>query len=379
MSVLPRYLLRNTAMTSLTISLILTLILWLTQSLRLLDFIVNGGAPLKMFGGMLILTIPKFFEVILPIGLALGIVYTLNKFSADSEMVVMQNTGLSPLRLSSGIIFLAVMTALVVFALSGWMTPIANRKLDSIRDLVRSNYSVGLLRPGIFNTMGDNTTIYVSKRTNLQNLGGVFIHFNAKDGQPATTITAKQGGMSMQNGKPYVVVFDGARQQINRKTGNLELLRFKRYALDLSSLSSGVVEGSRSPDEHTLTDLLRTGAKAPGIKNNAMRAEMHMRLARPLLTLAFAMLSLVPFVLGHYNRRGQALRLTIIIAMLIVLQGVFFAGASIIQQFAAGLILLYGLPVILCAICLYFLAQGSFEMKGLSPVSWLLGGKERLV
>lgn len=346
MYLLSRYLLKTTMITTLLISVILTLIIWLTQTLRLLDFVLNGGAPMRLFGAMLVLIIPRFFEIILPLSLALGTVYSLNKFSTDSELVIMQNSGLSPLRLSQGLIVFAFGVAIFILALSGWLTPMANRQMDKLRDVVKSEYSMGLLRPGIFNVIGDETTVYIAERTSLQDLRGVFIHFT-KPGEPATTITAQQGGLITHNGKPLVVVFNGTRQQFNPKTGGIDNLKFERYSLDLSSMGSGGVM-RQDPDTKTVMELW----SSPTIEGNTKealraKAEFHNRLSRPLLAIAFAFMSMVPFMIGRFNRRGQAKRMASIIVGILVLQIINMVSASLASSSVAGIILLYAVPSII--------------------------------
>ena len=345
MYLLPRYLVKSAALTTLFISLVLTLIIWLTQTLRLLDFVINGGAPMSLFGAMLLLIIPRFFEVILPMSLALGILYSLNKFSADSELVVMQNSGLSPLRLAQGLLTFTILVVLFVFVLSGWLTPLANRELDRLRGIVKSDYSMGLLRPGIFNSVGTDTTVYIAERTSLQDLKGVFIH-TAKPNEVPTTITAQHGGLITQHGKPLVVVFDGMRQQFNPQTGNVDTLKFDRYSLDLSSLSNRISSLQLDPNERTVTEL--SAAKNPEADPKTLQrlyAEFHSRMSRPFLTLAFALISIVPFLTGRFNRRGQTMRMTAIITALIVIQCIHLGASSWAVSSRAGVILLYLVPV----------------------------------
>lgn len=352
MLLLSRYLVRNVFFTTLAISLALTLIIWLTQSLRLLDFIINGGAPLRLFAAMLILTVPKFFEIILPISLALGIIYSMNKFSTDSEVVVMHNTGASPMQLSQGILLFAVLSSLAVFGITGWGTPLANRQLDHLRDIVKSDYSLGMLRPGVFNVIGNDTTIYIAERTDLQDLSGVFIHFN-KEGEPPTTITAERGGLVMREGKPFVVVVDGMRQQFNEKNGSIDRLRFKNYSLDLSSLVNKNTVMHIEPDERTLSDLWHTERIDSREGPQRLIAEFHQRLSKPLLTLAFALLALIPFMRGYYNRRGQIGRIFGITLGLITLQAINLGSSTLAGTSVVGMIILYGTPV-LCILACWF-------------------------
>lgn len=348
MFLLSRYLLKNTALTTFFMCTVLTLIIWLTQTLRLLDFVINGGAPFRLFGAMLFLTIPRFFEVILPLSLALGVVYSLNKFSSDSELVVMQNSGLSPFNLGKAIIAFALLVATFLFILSGWLTPMANREMDRLRNVVKSDYSLGLLRPGVFNLVSDDTTVYIAERTNLQDLKGVFIHTN-NPGEPPTTITAEHGGFITQNGKPLIVVFDGLRQQFNPQTGMVDMLKFERYSLDLSNLMQRIEKMQLDPNERTLTELWGNQNQDTGnIKlDNRLRAELHTRMSRPFLVLAFTLISLVPFLIGRFNRRGHALRVGIIIAVLIVVQAIHLGASSFAVTSDMGIVLLYGVPLAL--------------------------------
>lgn len=346
MFLLSRYLLKNTALTTLFVCTVLTLIIWLTQTLRLLDFVLNGGAPFRLFGAMLFLTIPRFFEVILPLSLAFGTVYSLNKFSTDSELVVMQNSGLSPLNLGKAIIVFALCVATFLFILSGWLTPMANREMDRLRNIVKSDYSLGLLRPGVFNLVSDDTTVYIAERTNLQDLKGVFIHTN-KQGEAPVTITAENGGFITQNNNPLIVVFDGLRQQFNPQTGMVDMLKFERYSLDLSNLVQRIEKMQLDPNEHTLSELFKAqGTNSNDVRQNSrLRAELHTRMSRPLLAIAFALISLVPFLIGRFNRRGHVMRVTLIILTLIVLQVIHLSASSFAVSSTMGIGLLYGLPL----------------------------------
>jgi lipopolysaccharide export system permease protein len=369
MFLLSRYILKNTVITTLMISIVLTLIIWLTQTLRLLDFVLNGGAPMSLFGQMLFLIVPRFFEIILPLSLALGTVYSLNKFSADSELVVMQNSGLSPLRLSHGLIIFALSTAAFIFLLSGWITPLANRQLDRLRDVVKSEYSMGLLRPGIFNSIGSSATVYIAERTNLKDLRGVFIHLE-NEGEVPTTITAEQGGLITQNGKPVVIVFNGTRQQFNKKTGGIDNLKFERYTLDLSSLTNSITNLQLDPNEKTIPELWATDTSNMTPKDKQRtRGEFHSRFSRSLLTIAFALMSFVPFMIGKFNRRGQGMRVTVIIVGLLALQIVHLTSASLASSSLVGVIMLYAIPGIIAFLYAAVLLNDANYYKAINPFS----------
>lgn len=369
MLLISRYLLKHVALTAMATSIVLTLIIWLMQSLRLLDMVINGGAPLSLFGLMLLLTVPKLFELILPISLALAIVYSLNKLSNDSELVVMQNAGISPIRLSQGIITLSVLIAFIMLVITGWGAPKANHELDRLSELVKSDYSMGMLRPGVFNTIGDNTTIYIVDRTDLQDLRGVFIHFNKSGEQKASTITAERGGFVVQDGKPYVVIIDGVRQEFNPETGAVERLKFSQYNLDLTSLLAKPADLRFEPDERTLSDLWNVKEGQQGVPYESLISELHARLAKPLLTMAFSFLALVPFMNSYHNRRGRPLRIVAIVAGILFLQIVNLSMSNIAGRSTFGLFLLYGTPLITITVCWFFMYQASWLSRFMIALS----------
>jgi lipopolysaccharide export system permease protein len=362
MTLLPRYLMKHVALTTLFISVAITLIIWLTQSLRLLDLIINGGAPMQLFGMMLLLTVPRFFEVILPLGLGLGIIYSFNKLSADSEIIVMNTTGSSPSDLTKGVLGFSAFVAVFVFFLSGWATPIANFELDRLRDVVKTDHSLGLLRPGVFNAVGDDTTIYIAQRLNMQDLRGVFIHFKKKD-QPATTLTAKRGGLVIRDGKTFVIVVDGQRQEFNPETGALSILKFKRYSVDLSSLFSARPNPHIDPNERTLSTLWSGENSDEKISPERLISELHTRLSKPLLTLSLALFALVPFMSGHHNRRGQPWRIICITFGFVILQAINLASGQLAGRSSMGILLLYGVPSVVILISIAILQQYSWWRK----------------
>jgi lipopolysaccharide export system permease protein len=363
---LRRYLTRQLLFSTLVIATALTMIIWLTQSLRLLDLVISGGAPLNMFGTMLLLTVPRFFELILPIALAISIVFLFNKLITDSELIVMQACGLSPWQLLKAVLFLGVAIGVVVLLLGGWGTPKANKELDRMRDLAKSGFSLNLLRPGVFNTLGDDMTIYLSERNGLDDLRGLLIHFSPAD-KPSETIWAKRGGMlSTDDDKPIVIVYDGMRQQFNTKTNRVESLRFESYRVDLSTLMQKPTrDRSNDPAHYNLNRLFD---KIPELTDDKSRreftAEANNRLARPFLALSFALCAVTPFLLGGYNRRGNAWRIVGTILALVGLQAIYLGAMSLAQKNMAANAVLYMVAIVPSFIC------GWYMMKAHAAGMW---------
>lgn len=74
---------------------IVTIIVWLTQSLQRLDIIVEHGQTLTMFGWISLLIVPSLLAVIIPFGLFAATLFALHKLHSDSEIAVMFAAGVS--------------------------------------------------------------------------------------------------------------------------------------------------------------------------------------------------------------------------------------------------------------------------------------------
>ena len=106
--VFDRYLMKNLLLATLFTALSLAAVIMLTQSLRFLELIINSGASSLSFFALTFLALPRFFEVILPIALMIGVVFIYNRMTTDSEIVVMRASGLSPMRLGQPAFALAI-------------------------------------------------------------------------------------------------------------------------------------------------------------------------------------------------------------------------------------------------------------------------------
>ena len=74
----------------------LTCVVWLMQSLRFVEMIVNRGLSATSFLTFTVLLLPTLISLLGPIALFAAAVFTYNKMISDSEIVVMRASGMSP-------------------------------------------------------------------------------------------------------------------------------------------------------------------------------------------------------------------------------------------------------------------------------------------
>ena len=93
MTSISRYVARQLLIGTALVSVVLVFIVWLTQSLRFLQFVMNKGLPLGTWLKLTIFMLPGFFTLILPVAFFFVVLFIYNKLSVDKELVVVQAVG----------------------------------------------------------------------------------------------------------------------------------------------------------------------------------------------------------------------------------------------------------------------------------------------
>ncbi len=139
----------------------LTCVIWLLQSLRFVEMIVNRGLTVGDFIYLTILLLPNFLSIILPIALFTVIVFTYAKLVTDRELVVMRAAGVSQHALAKPALFLAFIVVAAGYGLNLYLLPLSSQTFHELRWDMRYNYSNVLLKEGAFNTLSAGVTVYV--------------------------------------------------------------------------------------------------------------------------------------------------------------------------------------------------------------------------
>jgi len=368
MTRLERYLFRNLLVATLYSTAGLTVTIWLTQSLRLIEVVVEAGAPLQLFLWLLLLTVPTFLGVVLPIALVGAVLFTYNRLTMDSELVVMRAAGVGPLRLARPALVLAGAVMAIVFTLNLWLTPAAHRELVRMEYAVKNDYSQLFLREGVFNDIGEKLSVYVRSRDRDGNLHGVLIH-DARTKDKPVTIMGERAIMVPGEAGARFVVFNGNRQEMDK--GRLSELHFERYAVDIKLLSS--TKGERWPDarERSTAELLAPPSELAQYDRvvRQMRAELHHRLSSPLFVLAFTLVALASLLSSEFNRRGQASRVALSTLGVVLLQAASLGLTSLSTRVGTFIPLMYILPLMVLVPAGWVLARGRLRRRAPLPAA----------
>lgn len=352
---LDRYVLRQILAAMAFITIAVTTAIYLSQSLRLIDLIVNRGVSLWTFLYMTALMLPNFLVIVLPISLFSAVAFVYNRLTTESELVVMRAVGRSPLALARPALLVSILTVIVVYALTLYLMPLSFRTFKELQFRIRNEYSSILLQEGVFNTIADNLTVYVRARAPNGQLEGILVQDDRIHDRPITAM-AESGAIVMTADGPRVLMENGNRQQVAKETGKLSLLYFDRYTLDVSTDQELLENRWLEPRERYLGELFSPSDSPDDVANYyKFRAEGHQRLISPLYALAFTCIGLALLVSGEYNRRGQARQLLYGSLAVVIVQAFGLALNNLAASVPPLVPLMYANALLPVAAGLYFL------------------------
>ncbi len=355
MSRLNRYVFRQLFWVTVLVLASLTCVVWLMQSLRFVELIVNRGLSIPLFVYFTALLLPSLVSVILPIALFIAVAFTYNRLTADSELVAMRATGMSQRRLATPAIVLALACTAFGYFLSLWLMPASYRQFKDTQLELRDTYNSVLLQEGVFTALMKNVTVYVRDRAPDGELLGIIVQDDRSPRQHATMM-AERGALVQGRDGPRVLMINGNRQEVDTQTGRMSILYFDRYVFDVGAASATPQARWREPRERYLDELFVSPDRSARDWSIAkLRMEGHSRLAGPLLSLAAALVALASLLTGEFNRRGQGRRIAVAIALVVVIEGGALVIKSVGEKFLAVAPLLYAdpiVPIVACALAL---------------------------
>ncbi|CRM24257.1 Lipopolysaccharide export system permease protein LptF [Pseudomonas sp. 22 E 5] len=292
----------------LTLSAVSAVLLVITMSGRFVKFLAQAASGALDPGSLFLIMgfrLPGFLQLILPLGLFLGILLAYGRLYLESEMTVLSATGMSQQRLLAMTMVPATGVALVVAWLSMSLAPQGAMQFQLLLNKQDAMTEFDTLEPGRFQALNDGTRVtYTETMTeDRSNLGGVFISqknlgLNQKD-RGISILVANSGRQEIRaDGNRYLILENGYRYDGSPGMADYRAVKYDTYGVMLAKPDIS--------EEVTDRDALPTLSL---IGNPDLRsvAELQWRLSLPLLVFIVTLMA-VP--LSRVNpRQGRFLKL----------------------------------------------------------------------
>ena len=301
-----RYLSREVMLTMSAVSAVLLVIIMSGRFIKYLSQAAQGlldpGVLFQIMGYRL----PGFLQLILPLGLFLGILLSYGRLYLESEMTVLAATGMSQQRLLAITMAPAAVLCVIVAWLSLSLAPQGVAQWMKVVDQQDSMTEFDTLVPGRFQMLRDGSRVTYTETLSDDrvNLGGVFISErhevapNKKDPGIAVLVAEKGRQEVRPDGTRYLILENGYRYDGKPGQPDYRAIKYDTYGV---MLPKPEIAEDLSERESIPTSTLLTSDDARS------RAELQWRLSLPLLVFIVTLMA-VP--LSRVNpRQGRFLKL----------------------------------------------------------------------
>ena len=350
-----RYLSREVLLTLSAVSAVLLVIIMSGRFIRYLAQATQGVLDPGVLLMIMAYRIPGFLQLILPLGLFLGILLAYGRMYLDSEMTVLSATGMSQQRLFSYSLAPAFLVALLAGWLSLGLAPQGVEHVARILNQQSAMTELDTLVPGRFQSMKDGSRVTYTEALSEDrgSLDGVFIsekQLSSKGDKERgiSVLVAESGRQEIQDdGSRYLILENGYRYDGNPGEADYRVIKYDTYGVLLPkpNVAADVTDREAIPTSQLF-----------GTSEHKLQAELQWRLSIPILVFVVTLLA-VP--LSRVNpRQGRFLKLLpaillymVYLALLIGARGALDKGSIPV---ALGLWWVHALFILIGLLLLYW-------------------------
>jgi len=301
------YILKNSFLNWLATSFILIILIWFSRAIAFLSLVTENGINIKDFLYLFILILPWILIYILPISFLISLILSLNKLIVSNEIIILKNCGLSNFKIAKPIISLGIFITIIVYFLSFYLMPLANKKLKISKNAFKDNYTNISFAPQTFENF-NNITIYSATRDENNNLQGLFIS-DKNNSEYNIIITAETGKLIINDDRVYLKLSNGTLQRYNYNDSKTDILNFDSYIFNLNNNNLEYSNYKWKPNERFINELLSYNINDSEDDIRLYKAELHKRINEPLIPLVLSLISISIILSAKISRKSNFLTL----------------------------------------------------------------------
>ena len=309
-----RYIFKQMLRTSFAVMLTLVGIMWLFQTIRILELVINRGAPMTDFLLMSVTVIPLWLTIAIPISVFVAVMWVFHRALVDRELLVAQASGRSAIQLSRAPIALGVLVTTFLVINSVFLLPLSFSVYKEVQFKLRNTIPTVMLQDNVFIDVVDGMTMLIGKKYKDGHAENVFIHDEKAEGV-IVTMTAKAGRFIEKDGKPAVILNDGQRFELEQDKQAGATLIFDTHTVSITPRDRK--QSTRMPiemNEDRISNLLNPNASPQPVYVNQRVAEGHYRIVSPFLAFALVIIASTGVLFGQIRRSTWSRRTFVSIA-----------------------------------------------------------------
>ncbi len=222
----------------LIVSLSLSLITWIIQSVNYLDFISKDGHGFQVYFAFVSLNFPKIFSKLIIFSYFISLFFVIQKYQANNEILIFWTNGIGKLKLIHFIIKISVIITIIQIILVYFLVP---KSQDYSRDFIRtSNIDLftSLITEKKFVDTVKNFTIFVENIDENGNFENIFLK-DSINSSSTQIISAKSGKIIEQGSNKFLNLNYGQILDItDNDFRNTKVIKFNNTIFNLTNLKT---------------------------------------------------------------------------------------------------------------------------------------------
>lgn len=353
------YLTRDVLLHTVAVSFTLLVIIFSGRFVKYLAEAAVGNLAGDILLPVMFYRLPGFLELILPLGLFIGILMAYGRMYVESEMVVLSACGVSPSRLAAYTLVPALLIMIVVTGLSLLVTPMGAARSSTLLDDPEKSQGLQTLASGRFQTRkGSNLVSYaetIAPDTGL--MRGVFLSQQSRpgEGRPQLTVTVAAEGeivLDARTGARYLELRDGYRYQGLPGHRDYQVIQFESFGERIPEPEGGIRSAPRV-DGRSTASLLESDAPED-------IAALHWRLSLPVTVPIVAIIALCLSRTDH--RRGRYIKMAPAFALYLIYL-VLLTNARAAMEAGEGPLVLWRVHLLYLGLALWLLYGDSLRRR----------------
>jgi len=329
-TIISRYLLSNLIVFFFAITFIIGLIVFGNQFVLTAQESISFGIPIKELMPLVGFNMLRDIPIILTLSLFLSIIITISQLYKNSEAVVMNSIGLGDKNFMNLIKPIVFFTFIIIFYLTIFAVPWAKQQKSSAEDETVNASEFSFITEGRFESFKNGEIVFYASESKVneivgeQNMEEIFIY--ALDNENPVIVLASEARKytDARNDSIYLRLKNGTRYEGLPSDGNINILNFEKYDLEIVSgdVQKSISSFSEIEEKNTI-DLLREG----GLKANA---EVQWRISQPISVL---ILSIFGVFLGKSSpRTGKGINLIVGVVVFMLYNNALLVAKNAIES-----------------------------------------------
>jgi lipopolysaccharide export system permease protein len=315
-----RYLNREVLTHMVAVSAILLVIIISGRFVKYLAEAAVGDLAADILLPIMFYRLPGFLELIIPLGLFIGILMSYGRLYVESEMVVFSACGISPSRLAGYTLVPASVVMLIVAGLSLYITPLGAARSQALLDDPRSSQGLNALTAGRFQTQHSSSMVSYAQSVTAETgvMHSVFLSQRNEDKEGNTTMTvtfAEEGEITFdeKSGARYIELRNGYRYQGVPGQLDYQVVSFERFGELIPEPKDSI--RTVYPVDGRATSLLLKSDAAEDIA--ALQWRLSLPLTVPIVAVIALTLSRTDHRRGRYVKMAPAFLIYLLYLMLL--------------------------------------------------------------